>query len=63
MELANQLYYALSLLSICAVDLGILVVIENPANSLYWETSMFKSIGRVIMFCSTAVLMGAVAPN
>ena len=58
-ELVNQLYYALSLLSICAVDLGILVVIENPANSLYWETSMFKMLlehrkGNHVLFHSCA---------
>ena len=40
-ELANQLYQQVTRISIFAISLGILVMIENPASSLYWLTSFF----------------------
>ena len=38
-ELANQLYDAVSQIILLAHSLDICVVVENPANSLYWKTS------------------------
>eukprot|EP00435_Cladocopium_sp_Y103_P065553 s1396_g27.t1 len=38
-ELANQLYAAITQVILFAVALTIFVVVENPANSLYWKTS------------------------
>ena len=38
-ELANQLYDALTEVILLAHSLDIGVVVENPANSLYWKTS------------------------
>ena len=43
-EDANQLYFETARLVRKAVELGVLVVIENPDNSLYWQTSFFLSI-------------------
>ena len=40
-ELANQLYSEVTRISLVAIGLGILVVLENPASSLYWLTSFF----------------------
>ena len=40
-ELANQLYDALSLIMIEAHSLSVPIMIENPANSLYWSTTFF----------------------
>ena len=38
-EMANQLYDALTEVILLAHSLDICVVVENPANSLYWKTS------------------------
>eukprot|EP00435_Cladocopium_sp_Y103_P066264 s14_g28.t1 len=38
-EIANQLYDAITQVVLFAVALNIFVVVENPANSLYWKTS------------------------
>jgi len=43
-ELANQLYDAISQLVIFAAAMDICVVLENPANSLYWKTSFAQRI-------------------
>jgi len=43
-ELANQLYDAISQLVIFAATMDICVVLENPANSLYWKTSFAQRI-------------------
>ena len=43
-ELANQLYSEVTRISIYAIGLGILVVLENPASSLYWLTSFFCTL-------------------
>ena len=49
-ELANQLYAQVTRISIFAVFLGVLVVIENPASSLYWcSTSFFLELAA---FCA-----------
>ena len=48
-ELANQLYGQVTRVSICCISLGILLVIENPATSLYWLTSFFLELKA---FCS-----------
>ena len=42
-ELANQLYAGISQIVLLAHHLDICVVVENPANSLYWKTSAAKS--------------------
>ena len=47
-ELANQLYQQVTRISIFAISLGILVMIENPASSLYWVTSFFRELAH---FC------------
>ena len=46
-ELANQLYDALSLIMIEAHSLNIPTMIENPANSLYWNTIFFVQLASV----------------
>ena len=38
-ELANQLYSAISDVVLLAESLDVCVVLENPANSLYWKTT------------------------
>ena len=38
-EMANQLYDAISDLIFLCDSLGLVVVVENPLNSLYWKTS------------------------
>ena len=43
-EEANQLYFETARLVRQAVQLGVLVVIENPDTSLYWQTSFFLPI-------------------
>ena len=43
-ELANQLYAQVTRIAIFAISLKILVVIENPAGSLYWLTSFFLEL-------------------
>ena len=56
-ERANQLFQQLAIVACESSDLGILTVIENPANSRYWETSFFESVeahvrGHVVTFHS-----------
>ena len=56
-ERANQLFQQLAVIACESSDLGILTVIENPANSRYWETSFFESVeahvsGHVVTFHS-----------
>ena len=46
-ELANQLYDAVSLIMIEAHFLNIPIMIENPANSLYWSTTFFVQLASV----------------
>ena len=41
-ELANQLYAAISDVVLLAHSYDVCVVVENPANSLYWKTSPAK---------------------
>ena len=41
-ELANQLYEAVSDLILLCHSLGLVVVVENPLNSLYWKTSFAR---------------------
>ena len=43
LERANQLFESLAVVAREALALGVLTVIENPANSRYWETSFFAS--------------------
>ena len=43
-ELANQLYGQVTRISICCIALGLLLVIENLATSLYWLTSFFLEL-------------------
>ena len=47
-ELANQLYQQVTRVAVFAISLGILVMIENPASSLYWLTSFFLELAH---FC------------
>ena len=41
-ELANQLYDAVSTIVLQCDRLGLWVLVENPRNSLYWDTSFAK---------------------
>ena len=43
-EEANQLYFELTRLAKFACSLNLLVAIENPDSSLYWQTSFFQDI-------------------
>ena len=45
-EEANQLYFETARLVLEVQRRGILVAIENPDTSMYWETSFFQSIRR-----------------
>ena len=44
LERANQLFASLAVVAKEALALGVLTVIENPANSRYWETSFFTQV-------------------
>ena len=44
LERANQLFESLAVVAKEALALGVLTVIENPANSRYWETSFFAQV-------------------
>ena len=41
-EMANQLYDSISRIVLHCTDLGLWVMVENPRNSLYWETSFAR---------------------
>ena len=43
-ELANQLYFATYTIAILCIKLFITVSIENPVNSLFWETDPIKRL-------------------
>ena len=41
-EMANQLYASITVIVLTAHALDLFVVLENPANSLYWKTSFVE---------------------
>ncbi|CAE7226396.1 NaCP60E [Symbiodinium sp. CCMP2592] len=46
-EEANQLYFEVGRLVQFACSLGLLVALENPDSSLFWQTSFFRGIEQV----------------
>ena len=47
---ANILYKFVTKVALFCIEVGMLVVIENPRSSLYWKTSFFAPLKRLLTF-------------
>ena len=47
---ANTLYKFISDVCLFCLDLGMIVVVENPRSSLYWRTTLFAPLRRKLRF-------------
>ena len=47
---ANTLYKFISDVCLFCLDVGMIVVVENPRSSLYWRTTMFAPLRKRLQF-------------
>ena len=47
---ANLLYKFVTAVALFCIQMGMIVVIENPRSSLYWKTSFFRPLKKLLKF-------------